>query len=123
MTKTKLKSHQIDICVGKNLKLFRQMRRMSQMELANQLGITFQQIQKYEKGANRLSASRMFIIANTLKINVSDFYQGLENDKAPSNTDILHSASKEEVRLIALFRKIESTAARKSLLSLLEKCN
>ncbi len=70
----------LDAYVGKRLKLRRVMLRMSQDELASMIGVTFQQIQKYESGANRISASRLFIISKVLQIDISFFFDGLEKD-------------------------------------------
>ena len=60
----------LDAYVGKRLKLRRLMLHMSQDELASMIGVTFQQIQKYESGANRISASRLFVISKILQIDM-----------------------------------------------------
>ena len=70
----------LDAYVGKRLKLRRLMLHMSQDELASMIGVTFQQIQKYESGANRISASRLFVISKILQIDISFFFDGLERD-------------------------------------------
>ncbi len=64
----------LDAYVGKRVKLRRVMLHMSQDELASMVGVTFQQIQKYESGANKISASRLFIISKILQINLSFFF-------------------------------------------------
>lgn len=68
----------IDIHVGKRIRLRRSILGMSQENLAEVLGITFQQVQKYEKGINRTSASRLYEIGKALNVNVAFFYEGLE---------------------------------------------
>lgn len=68
----------IDIQVGKNVKQRRAVVGMSQTELANQLGITFQQVQKYEKGANRIGASRLYLIAKILGCTIESLFDGVE---------------------------------------------
>ena len=68
----------VDEYIGKRLKLRRVMLHMSQHELASMIGVTFQQVQKYESGANRISASRLFIIAKVLQVDIAFFYNGLE---------------------------------------------
>lgn len=68
--------HYIDIIVGTNLRMLRQQRNMTQTDLADALSVTFQQIQKYEKGSNRISASRLADIARYLNISVSSFFEG-----------------------------------------------
>jgi transcriptional regulator with XRE-family HTH domain len=68
----------IDKKVGENLCRFRLLRGMSQVQLAEAVGVTFQQIQKYEKSTNRISASRLWQFSKILKIDVDDFYDGIE---------------------------------------------
>ncbi|MGN0929353.1 MAG: helix-turn-helix domain-containing protein [Alphaproteobacteria bacterium] len=70
----------LDEYVGKRLKLRRVMLHMSQDELASMIGVTFQQVQKYESGANRISASRLFIISKVLQVDVGFFFHGLEKE-------------------------------------------
>lgn len=70
----------LDVYIGKRLKLRRVMLRMSQDELASMIGVTFQQVQKYENGVNRISASRLFIISKVLQVDVSFFFYGLEKE-------------------------------------------
>jgi len=69
----------IDIHVGKMIRARRLAIGVSQMALAQALGITFQQIQKYEKGANRISASKLFEAARTLDTPVGAFFEGLDD--------------------------------------------
>ena len=73
----------IDKRVGENLLKFRQFRGMTQETLADAVGVTFQQIQKYEKGKNRVSVSRLWWLSHVLGIPVAEFYDGIEG--APSN--------------------------------------
>lgn len=75
---TKLVRNPIDAHVGGRVKLRRAVVGMSQTELANRLGITFQQVQKYEKGANRIGASRLYLIAEILNVPVQSFFEGAE---------------------------------------------
>ena len=73
-TKTKHRAGERDRILGRNLRIFRELRGMMQMQLAEQLDITFQQLQKYEKGTNRITASRLFDLARLLKMQIADFY-------------------------------------------------
>ena len=75
-----LDTHLIDLYIGKRLKLRRVMLHMSQDELASMIGVTFQQIQKYESGINRVSASRLLVIAKILQVDVLFFFDGIENE-------------------------------------------
>jgi len=67
----------IDVCIGSRLRLRRLAMGFSQETLARALGITFQQIQKYERGTNRIFASRLFHLARVLRVPVAYFFQGL----------------------------------------------
>ncbi|MBY6135182.1 helix-turn-helix domain-containing protein [Leisingera sp. XS_AS12] len=79
-------AHPVDVHVGKRIRHRRWLIGMTQQQLAEQVGIKFQQIQKYETGANRVSASRLWDIADTLDVSVSFFFEGLqEEDKAASD--------------------------------------
>jgi transcriptional regulator with XRE-family HTH domain len=72
---TDLKSpNPIDVAVGAKARHFRTIRQMSQTDLAKMLGITFQQIQKYEAGSNRVSASRLYQMAQSLGVTPADFF-------------------------------------------------
>lgn len=77
-------SHPVDVHVGKRIRHRRWLVGMTQQQLAEHVGIKFQQIQKYETGANRVSASRLWDIADALSVEVSFFFEGLDNDNAPS---------------------------------------
>jgi transcriptional regulator with XRE-family HTH domain len=73
-----LEPHPIDLHVGARLRLGRQLRRLPREALASWLGVSFQQIQKYEKGANRISASMLYGLATLLKVEVGWFFEGLD---------------------------------------------
>jgi len=74
-------AHPVDVHVGKRVRHRRWLIGMTQQQLAEQVGIKFQQIQKYETGANRVSASRLWDIADTLDVPVSFFFEGLEDEQ------------------------------------------
>ncbi|MDU9006337.1 helix-turn-helix domain-containing protein [Sedimentitalea todarodis] len=76
-------THPVDVHVGKRIRHRRWLIGMTQQQLAEQVGIKFQQIQKYETGANRVSASRLWDIADTLDVPVSFFFEGLEDADRP----------------------------------------
>lgn len=73
-------AHPVDEYVGKRIRHRRWMVGMTQQQLAAEVGIKFQQIQKYETGTNRVSASRLWGIANALTVDVRFFFEGLEAD-------------------------------------------
>jgi len=74
-------THPVDVHVGKRVRHRRWLINMTQQQLAEQVGIKFQQIQKYETGANRVSASRLWDISDALGVPVSFFFEGLEVDQ------------------------------------------
>ncbi len=80
-------SHPVDVHVGKRLKQIRTLRRMSQTDVAKRLNLSFQQIQKYEIGSNRVAASRLFELSRILDVPTSYFFEGLSDDNVPANRD------------------------------------
>ncbi|MEL0285750.1 MAG: helix-turn-helix transcriptional regulator [Paracoccaceae bacterium] len=75
-------AHPVDVHVGKRIRHRRWLVGMTQQQLAQHVGIKFQQIQKYETGANRVSASRLWDISETLEVPISFFFEGLEREQA-----------------------------------------
>ncbi|WP_138923881.1 MULTISPECIES: helix-turn-helix domain-containing protein [Sulfitobacter] len=73
--------HKVDVHVGQRIRQRRWLTGMTQQRLAELVGIKFQQIQKYETGANRVSASRLWDIAFALNVDVAHFFEGLEAEK------------------------------------------
>ncbi len=73
----------IDVHVGERIRQRRRMLGLSQDRLAQSLGLTFQQVQKYERGANRVSASKLFEIARTLGVRIGDLFEGLTTEAQP----------------------------------------
>lgn len=119
----------IDIQVGSRVRLRRTMEKMSQEKLGEALGVTFQQIQKYEKGTNRIGASRLQKIAETLKVPVSFFFEDAaareensqakgmaETDSSSYVVDFLHTA--EGIELNRAFIRITSPDIRRRILEM-----
>ena len=79
-------AHKVDIHVGKRVRQRRWLTGMTQQKLAEIVGIKFQQIQKYETGANRVSASRLWDIADALEVDVSFFFEGLRDENGAEDT-------------------------------------
>lgn len=113
----------IDVEVGAKIKTRRRLLGMSQDTLADKLGVTFQQVQKYEKGTNRVSASRLVVIANTLGLPPSYFFSAETADPGldqPSAAPELVSfiGTNEGRDLNMAFAKIASTATRRKIVGL-----
>ncbi len=79
-------AHPVDVHVGTRIRQRRWIVGTTQQELAGQVGIKFQQIQKYETGMNRVSASRLWDIAQALSVDVSFFFQDFETDEGDAST-------------------------------------
>jgi transcriptional regulator with XRE-family HTH domain len=116
----------IDVHVGSRLRMRRQLISMSQEKLGELLGITFQQVQKYEKGTNRISASRLFYAAKILGVPVQSFFEDLpavDNDPGfsePSgdNTVMTSLMNAEGIQLAKAFRDADSSTKRKLIATL-----
>jgi len=120
----------IDTHVGSRVRMRRLLLGMSQEKLGDELGITFQQVQKYEKGTNRVSASRLQAISDILQVPVPFFFEG-----APQIAEPLHQAAElsspayvadflansDALKLVKAFTQIGDAKLRRSLVHLVEK--
>ncbi|WP_170377978.1 MULTISPECIES: helix-turn-helix domain-containing protein [Ruegeria] len=110
-------THHVDVHVGKRVRHRRWLIGMTQQQLAQQVGIKFQQIQKYETGANRISASRLWDIADALDVPVSFFFEGLEegqkekSDKSALPADLM--GDKEALDLVRSYYAIPENQRRR----------
>jgi transcriptional regulator with XRE-family HTH domain len=99
---------------------------MSQEKLAEILGVTFQQVQKYEKGVNRIAASRMLDICAALDVSVSRLYEGMQSPRAPGaaepRQDNVEDAlsTPEGAQLLSIFASIESVRVRRRVVELVK---
>lgn len=93
----------VDVHVGARLRLRRKLMEISQSDLAGALGLTFQQIQKYERGSNRISASKLYAAAQRLQVPVEWFFEGL--DMAPQDAAL----AEKEAALNQRFQSLMST--------------
>jgi transcriptional regulator with XRE-family HTH domain len=130
MIENKKKPNPIDTHVGSRVRLRRNMLGMSQEKLGDALGITFQQIQKYEKGANRVGASRLQAIANVLNVPVSFFFDDAPGEAGAANrglaeensttyvVDFLNST--EGLQLNRAFVKITDAKVRRKIIDLVK---
>jgi transcriptional regulator with XRE-family HTH domain len=115
----------IDLHVGGRIRMRRRMQGVSQERLADALGLTFQQVQKYERGANRVSASKLYEIATSLKTPAAYFFEGLadpsEEDVSAGAEQTIHAflMSPEGVELASLFNRVRRGRIRRRLLDLL----
>ena len=117
----------IDVYIAAKLRQFRLVAGMSQNKLGELTGVTFQQIQKYEKAKNRISASRVFEFAQLLEKPISAFFEGIKADRTYYNYDFstdkkqskkLIEFDKELLPLIRAFKRIENAQSKKNLVAL-----
>ncbi len=108
-------AHPVDVHVGKKIRQRRWLTGMTQQQLAEQVGIKFQQIQKYETGANRVSASRLWDISDALDVSVSFFFEGLESkaDEGTHNVPADIMGDKEALDLIRSYYAIPENQRRR----------
>jgi transcriptional regulator with XRE-family HTH domain len=111
-----------DAFVGSRIRSQRLVRRMSQTELGRRVGVTFQQVQKYEKGRNRVSASRLQRISDVLGVPVAFFFgDGAESKSASAaETGLAFLETAGAVRLVRAYSKIRDSRTRRSLVELAE---
>jgi len=107
--------HPVDVHVGKRVRHRRWMVGMTQQQLAERVGIKFQQIQKYETGMNRVSASRLWDISEALDVPVSFFFEGLGPEQNEKSEDVSGDllADKEALELIRSYYAIPENQRRR----------
>jgi transcriptional regulator with XRE-family HTH domain len=112
----------MDKIIGRNLRAFRLQKDMSQEQIADAVKLTFQQVQKYENGTNRISGSRMAQLCQVLNVTPNDFFKGVSgiNQKAGAALDTSFLATKEGVAISQAFPKIESRNRRRIVIELIE---
>lgn len=116
--------------VGSRVRMRRMMLNMSQTDLGNSIGLTFQQVQKYEKGTNRIGAGRLHQIARILKVPVSFFFEGSpreadaasEIDQAPLPTYVTDFlATSDGLALTKAFMQIKDANLRRRIVNLVQE--
>lgn len=117
--------HPVDLHVGGRIKLRRNFLGMSQEKLGKAIGLTFQQVQKYEKGTNRVGASRLFELSQVLSVPVSYFFEGAPADAKSGDPSSVAEAGegdplarRETIDLIRAYYSIENPAVRRRFLDL-----
>ena len=126
-----LSFHPVDVHVGTRLRQRRALLGMSQTALGNAVGLTFQQVQKYERGSNRISSSRLFEFAKVLDVPVSHFFDemtpepakgkrkvGRPKTKASGETDI--NTKRETLELVRAYYKIRNEGVRRHIRNMVQ---
>lgn len=119
--------HPVDVHVGGRVRMRRKARGLSQEQLADVLKLTFQQVQKYERGANRISASKLYSMAQALQVPVSFFFDGLSDPAPVDGLDPSESVNRtiaaflslpEGMGLAKAFQKLGAARTRRQVLDL-----
>src|SRR5688500_8883928 len=115
-----------DAEVGRRVRSRRLECRLSQTELADKIGVTFQQVQKYEKGVNRIGAGRLQRISEALEVPITFFFDASphaeakgSNNRGDSVFDLMQTSG--SVRIVKAFHKIKSRRARELLVGMVEE--
>lgn len=125
----KKQANPIDVHVGNRMRLRRMLVGLSQEKMGEMLGLTFQQVQKYEKGVNRIGAGRLYQIADILSVPISYFYEGFEGleEKAGAANDVTATrpvmeflSSGEGLQLTLAFMRIKDGKVRKRVIDLIK---
>ena len=124
-------SHPVDIHVGARVRLRRKLLGMSQTKLGDALGLTFQQVQKYEKGANRIGSSRLYDLARVFDVPIEHFFEDMPADvaasssakgrgkaKEPPGYELDPMVKRETLELVRAYYKIEDAGVRKGVYQL-----
>lgn len=123
------KSTLVDLHVGRRIRLVRTTRGTSQSELGGSLGVTFQQIQKYENGTNRIGAGRLQSISNLFNVPITFFFEGMPEQPATTNNTeeqgeianlIRFLNSSEGIELARAFTKIQDAFVRQTIIDLIQ---
>ena len=131
MVNSNNKIHHVDLHVGRKLKQKRIEKGISQDDLAGSVNLTFQQVQKYEKATNRISASKLYDFAKFLGIDIKYFFEGIDDYVTPEvkinyasdvnkNEFGINVKSKEIENLVEYYKKIPTAEVRKNILALLK---
>ena len=118
------KATSLDVIIGSRLRAQRLSHKLSQDELAQSLGISFQQVQKYESGANRISASRLKQVSDVLRVPISSWFgdDKRASRKTPDSADAqAFITSARAIRLLKSFSQIEDAKAQNLIVELCER--
>ena len=111
--------HRLDVAIGQRIRERRRAVGMSQQTLAELVGVTFQQVQKYERGANRISFSRLIEVADALQCRLGDLAEGLDSNHASDDLRHLNALIAEDgaLELLEAYRRVSGKPLRRALLA------
>lgn len=110
--------HRLDVAIGQRIRERRRALGQSQQDLAESLGVSFQQVQKYERGANRISFSRLVEIAGALRCRLNDLAEGLDPDQPPDVIEHVNAlmAADGALEMLEAFAALPSDPLRRAVL-------
>jgi transcriptional regulator with XRE-family HTH domain len=115
------RTRRIDQHVGERIRLRRTERGLTQEQLAGALDVSYQQIQKYETGANRISAGRIYEISHKLGVEVGYFFEGLDGEPEPAMTPLEHGGrQRAAIELVRKFARIRDPEVRAAIAGLVK---
>jgi transcriptional regulator with XRE-family HTH domain len=110
-----------DAVIGRNIQTYRMARRMTQSALGEAIGVTFQQVQKYEKGSNRVGSGRLVLVAQALQVPVVALFKGVQGVGSKADAEIPGLlADRQRLRLARAFALIDDTDVCRCLMLLTE---
>ena len=123
------KPNPVDVHVGQRVRLRRTLLGMSQEKLGDALGLTFQQVQKYERGTNRIGSSRLYMLSHILDVPISFFFDDMDSsavnghglaDKSQSGYEADQLARRESLELVRAYYRIQDPSVRKRVFELVK---
>jgi transcriptional regulator with XRE-family HTH domain len=110
----------LDAMVGAKIRVFRIHRKLSQTDLAEQIGVTFQQVQKYEQGANRIGASRLSRIAAVLDVSIGELFESSGSKSGASASLFRLLSDPYALRVLKAYARISDPRIRRAIAELVE---
>ena len=110
----------LDVMVGAKIRIFRTHRGLSQSDLAEKIGVAFQQVQKYESGANRIGASRLSRIASALGVSVGELFEPFPRKSSHSKSPFHLLAERDAMRVLKAFARTTDPRVRRAIALLVE---
>jgi transcriptional regulator with XRE-family HTH domain len=112
----------VDVLVGHNIRIHRIDQGLTQTDLGNRIGVTFQQVQKYEQGVNRVGGGRLFKIAEVLGVPISTFFEGATSSRHKAQESPLTLlAEPHALNMLKAFCQVDDMEARRLLVEVAER--
>jgi transcriptional regulator with XRE-family HTH domain len=112
----------IDVLVGHNIRIHRIDQGLTQTDLAKRIGVTFQQVQKYEQGMNRVGGGRLYKVAEVLRLPISTFFEGATGSRGkPEESPLKLLAEPHALNMLKAFCQVDDMEARRLLVEVVER--